>query len=98
MKETANSERLALVFGCSLYDEFRELANPVKDAEAVKNKLKSFGFRVEYAKNPNRNKMIEKLGVLLDNLNEDTSDIVIYFAGHGCNIGECLLGLNALMT
>ena len=62
----------------------------MKDAEAVRDKLESFGFKVEYAKNPSRAKMIEKLGILVESLNEDISDIVIYYAGHGCNIGEVL--------
>ena len=61
----------------------------MKDAEAVGQKLESLEFKVECAKNPGRQTMLEKLDAFLDNINESTSDIVIYYAGHGCNIREC---------
>ena len=88
MKNISNSKRHALVLGCSKYDEFKELTNPVNDAEAVKVKLESFGFKVECAKDANHRKIVETLGAFLANLNENTSDMVIYYAGHGCNIRE----------
>src|ERR1700761_3886705 len=88
LKSTCDVRRQALVFGCSEYAEFDKLENPVRDAEAIRDKLKSFGFKVEYAKNPKYKAMEEKLVDFVENLNNDMSDIVIYFAGHGCNIGE----------
>ena len=63
----------------------------MKDAEAVRDKLVSFGFKVECAKNPRHDRMVEKLSDFIENLNENVSDIVIYYAGHGCNIGEPFL-------
>ena len=88
--KSTSDKRQALVFGCSTYGEFKPLENPVRDAAALKDKLKLFGFKVICSKNPNRKTMIKKLVDFVDNLNDDTSDIVIYFAGHGCNIGEFL--------
>ena len=92
MKNASDSKRLALVLGCSEYTNFNLLNNAVNDAEAVRKKLESFGFRVECAKNPNYGKMVDMLGAFTSNLSEDMSDVVIYFAGHGCNIRESFLG------
>ena len=90
-KSASDGKRQALVFGCSEYDEFKTLENPVKDAEAVRDKLTKFGFTVNYTKNPKYKMMEEKLEDFLKSLNDNTSDIVIYFAGHGCNIGKFIL-------
>ena len=72
------------------------LKNSLKDAEDVQKKLLSFGFKVKYAKNPEQGKMLHTLGDFIDSLNEDISDIVVYYAGHGCSIGK-MLSWNVLL-
>lgn len=87
----ANPKRLALVFGCSEYANFQSLDNSEKDFTDVKDKLEEFGFKVTSKKNPDLGEMMETLDSFIDDLNAEVSDVVIYFAGHGCQIGKCFI-------
>ena len=80
--------RLALVFGIAEYYYYPGLKNPLKDAKDVKEKLISFGFNVTIGLNLTRDEMLAKLDEFARNLDENTSDIVFYYAGHGCSISE----------
>lgn len=86
------SKRLALVFGNSTYGEaFSELNNPQKDAQDVKAKLESLGFTVENGPFLDRtyHDMLGDAEDFTKCMCRNVTDIVVYYAGHGCSMSKC---------
>ena len=55
----------------------------------MKTKLKSLGFDVIHEQENTRHEMLSALQQLIDQMNGDNlSDVVFYYAGHGCSIRE----------
>ena len=88
MQAENDSKRLALVIGNSFYEAFPELKNSRSDVEDVKAKLKSLGFAVD--KDPNIDhtfrEMVQDVSNFTKRIHKDVTDIVFYYAGHGCSI------------
>src|SRR3954469_7846362 len=91
------SKRLALVIGNQSYATFPSLSNTLKDAEDIQTKLESLGFDVQYETDQMRHEMVmtvSTFGEKVADPSHNTTDIVFYYAGHGCNIREHLLRLS----
>jgi hypothetical protein len=77
--------RLALVIGNSAYVRVTQLANPVKDARAMDQALRGFGFNVIRLENASKAQIEAALAEFMQRLTPDTVSIV-YYAGHGIQI------------
>ena len=88
MQAENNSKRLALVIGNSFYGNFSELKNSKKDAEDVNVKLELLGFAVDNDPKINRtyHDMLKDVSKFAKSIQEGVTDIVFYYAGHGCSI------------
>lgn len=77
--------RLALVIGIANYVHAPELVTPVKDAEAIAERLRALDFEVELQLDLGNR---ELAGVLRDfGIRASTADVaVIYYAGHGVQV------------
>ncbi len=76
-----NQKKLALVIGNASYPQ-SELKNPVRDAKAMRDKLKSIGFEVLYEEDASTEKMDSILKSFYEKL--QGCDIgLFYFSGHG---------------
>ena len=96
---TKPSKRLALVIGNQSYDAFPVLSNTLKDAKDIQAKLLSLGFDVSYESEQMRRDMVASISMFAEKLRDpsyNTTDIVFYYAGHGCNIRKDLLSLSVL--
>ncbi|MDU9002700.1 caspase family protein [Sedimentitalea todarodis] len=90
---------VALVIGNSAYRSVETLANPVNDARAVADALRTHGFDVILANDLTRAEMLNTLRGFRDAA--DRSDIaVVYYAGHGMEIGgrNYLVPIDARIT
>jgi hypothetical protein len=88
----AKLKKLALVVGCSDYEFAGLLANPLNDANAMKQKLEELEFDVMHVENPNLKQMkisIDDFGTELEKYDVG----LFYFAGHGVQVK----GLNYLI-
>ena len=79
----------ALIIGISDYDNWKDLPNAVKDADAVANELGKIGFEVtkltdNTTQKPTRNNILNALNNLQQKAIDDR--IVIYYAGHGNSV------------
>ena len=81
----------ALVIGNSDYIN-KKLKNPVNDATSITNKLKSFGFIIKKLTNLN-SKQLKKSIFEFQVEAKDAEIIVVFYAGHGVQIG----GVNYLL-
>lgn len=75
-------KKTALVIGNASYTQSNALKNPVRDAKAMRDKLKSIGFNVLYAEDAST----EEMDKILDEFYEKLQgcDIgLFYFSGHG---------------
>jgi len=77
-------QRVALVIGNNIYksDRLSKLKNPINDAQAMKNKLKSLGFKVFYGENLTVRDMDKKLRTFSSKLKAGGVGL-FFFAGHG---------------
>src|SRR4051812_32269883 len=92
-------KRHALVIGNESYAVFPDLSNTLNDAEVIQTKLLSLGFDVQYEKNQTREELVVSMRTFAEKLQDpsyNTTDIVFYYAGHGCNIREHPLSLSVL--
>lgn len=79
-------QRVALVFSAEAYEFLRPLKNPGKDADSVAETLKGLGFKV-FAES---DRDLKRMRRALEDFREDARGAevaVIYFAGHGVEIG-----------
>jgi uncharacterized caspase-like protein len=91
VQAASGSKRLALIFGNSIYGEnFSLLENPENDARAMEERLNSLGFAVDDALSVNRSyfEMLNDIEVFTKRIHEGATDIVFYYAGHGCSISK----------
>src|SRR5207248_10099 len=87
----SGSKRLALIIGNSFYGEnFSTLKNPGNDAHAMEEKLNSLGFFVNDTPNMDQGylEMLKNIEDFIKRIHEDATDIVFYYAGHGCSISK----------
>ena len=83
--------RFALVIGNQSYESLSKLPNTLNDAEAISKKLESLSFEVTQRSNLTRREMTESTEEFMSECAlHDISDIVFYFAGHGCGTGMWL--------
>lgn len=80
------SPRVALVVGNGAYEFVPQLRNSVNDAKAVAHRLSALGFDVVTVFDARRAALNETIGIFLDKVGPD-SEAVIYFAGHGVEMG-----------
>ena len=80
-------KRAALIIGNANYANELPLENPVNDARAVAQKLKTLGFDVDYRENLSRREMKGALIDFADKSNKMDFSFV-YFAGHGMEINN----------
>jgi TPR repeat protein len=81
----------ALVIGNSSYRS-KQLVNSTNDAKSIAEKLKKFGFNVMVANNLDRKSFIKTLLDFSERA-KDSDVTVMYYAGHGVQLG----GLNYLL-
>lgn len=75
----------ALVIGNSAYPGSSRLANPVNDATAMSQKLRSMGFNVTEVIDANRQKLVQSMAQF--RRTAAAADIsLLYYAGHGVQI------------
>src|SRR3954470_9439057 len=88
MQSENNKERLALIIGNSFYDAFSELKNSKNDADDVKVKLESLGFNVgdDLLTDRTYHEMLKDVSKFIKHIHNGVTDIVFYYAGHGCSI------------
>ncbi|KUZ67426.1 hypothetical protein WI36_21955 [Burkholderia ubonensis] len=77
--------RVALVIGNGAYRN-RPLANPVHDADAMRDALQALGFDVITLRNATRQQMLDGLAAFQHRIAADGTGLV-YFAGHGASAG-----------
>ncbi len=75
----------ALIIGTDDYAEWEELYNPIRDAEAIDEELRStYGFQTELLKNPTQREFINKIKSYATAKNFQPNDqLFIFVAGHG---------------
>ena len=80
-------KRVALVVGNGAYRYADRLANPVNDAQAVRDVLRRLGFDVVYGENLDQKALRRTIGQFADRV--DGADVaMVYFAGHGSTFGD----------
>jgi formylglycine-generating enzyme required for sulfatase activity len=80
-------KRVALVVGNAAYDHADKLANPVNDAQGVRDALKKLGFDVIYGENLKLKELQRAIGQFAGRV--DGADVaLVYFAGHGATFGD----------
>lgn len=75
---------IALFFAVSNYDQWGNLQNPIKDAEAIAGDLnKYYAFDTLIVRNPTYDQVIEILNRFASRTYADYSQLFIFFTGHG---------------
>lgn len=74
----------AILFATDKYDNWSDLVNPVEDANAIANELKSrYGFEVEVIENPTQEEVFIKMADFVQKKYKPQDQLMIFFAGHG---------------
>jgi formylglycine-generating enzyme required for sulfatase activity/uncharacterized caspase-like protein len=80
-------KRVALVVGNAAYRHADTLANPVNDAQSMRDALKKLGFDVIYGQDLDLKALRRAIGQFAGAVNG--ADVaVVYFAGHGATFGD----------
>jgi formylglycine-generating enzyme required for sulfatase activity len=79
--------RVALVVGNAAYRYADRLANPVNDAQAVRDALKKLGFEVVYGEDLDQKALRRTIGRFADRV-EGADVALVFFAGHGATFGD----------
>jgi hypothetical protein len=80
-------KRVALVVGNGAYRHADKLANPVNDAQRMRDALKKLGFDVVYGENLDLKALGRAIGQFADRV--EAADVaLVYFAGHGVTFGD----------
>ncbi|SIO12998.1 caspase family protein [Vannielia litorea] len=79
-------KRVALVIGNDRYENIRPLANAANDADTVGAALEALGFEVFYERDRDKRRM-ERALEDLEYDGEGADVVVVYFAGHGFEVG-----------
>jgi formylglycine-generating enzyme required for sulfatase activity len=84
----ANAEkRVALVVGNGAYRHADRLANPVNDAQGMRDALKRLGFNVVYGEDLDQRGLRRVIGQFANSV-ADADVAMVYFAGHGATFGD----------
>jgi hypothetical protein len=94
--QIGGAKRLALVIGNASYRNVTALKNPVNDARAVAERLRSVGYEVYLALDVDRDGMNDAIDGFLKHI-EPGSETLVYYAGHGMEVQE-VLGVRAHAT
>jgi uncharacterized caspase-like protein/exonuclease VII small subunit len=89
----APEKRVALVIGIDDYPEIGPLHNPVRDAQAIEATLKGLGFKVVLETDRTKRRLIAALDGFVEDY-KGAELVLVFFAGHGVQIG----GRNFLLT
>jgi hypothetical protein len=74
----------AILFATDKYDHWSDLVNPVEDAQAIAEELKSrYGFEVEVVENPTQEDVFIKISEYVQRKFKPQDQLLIFFAGHG---------------
>ena len=74
----------ALFIAIDEYDNWQDLNNPVRDAEAVAEDLRTnFGFETEILRNPTELEILRKLNEYVRSDYRENDQLLIFFSGHG---------------
>ena len=85
LKVMQEEQRIALVIGNNSYKDLSNLKNPINDARAMRDALKSRGFEVLYRENATQNhfkKLVKRFSTQLSRGGVG----LFYFAGHGIQV------------
>lgn len=95
----ALAERLALVVGNGDYDVAPDLANPVNDAMAIADKLKSLEFKVTLLTDAGGASLWEEMDRFVQKA-EGAESVVFYYAGHAFQMSgvNYLVPVNASLS
>jgi uncharacterized caspase-like protein len=86
--QPAPGTRVALVVGVSDYQYVPRLPNPANDAREVARRLERFGFQVERLSGPRVSKgEFDDALLRLRQRAAQADVVVVYFAGHGIELG-----------
>jgi uncharacterized caspase-like protein len=82
-------KRVALVVGNAAYRHagVPKLANPVNDAQGMRDALKGLGFDVTYGEDLDGSGLRRVIGQFADRV-ADADVAMVYFAGHGATFGD----------
>jgi uncharacterized caspase-like protein len=82
-------KRVALVIGNAVYRHagVPKLANPVNDAQGMRDALKALGFDVTYGEDLDGSGLRRAIGEFADDV-ADADVAMVYFAGHGATFGD----------
>jgi peptidoglycan/xylan/chitin deacetylase (PgdA/CDA1 family) len=80
-------KRVALVIGNGAYRYADKLANPVNDAQGMRDALKKLGFDVIYGADLDQKALRRTIGQFADRV-ADADVAMVYFAGHGATFGD----------
>ena len=83
------AKKLAFVVGIDRYEHLAEtdqLENAVNDAEAVRDKLKTLGYAVQFGKDLTRDAFYDLWYETLDMIDDEKDTLVVFFAGHGVEL------------
>src|SRR6185437_12715315 len=84
-RDLTTESRVALVFGNSAYKHVHPLTNPVNDANAMAETLRSLGFEVLLVDDGDRTTMVKALGQFRKMMRAD-GVALFYYAGHGMQV------------
>ena len=88
VRQSLADKRVALIIGNSSYQNVEQLPNPAKDAAAMAQLFKDAGFNsVEFAKDAGNLDFKRALRRFFEAVGDDTDIAVVYFAGHGIEVG-----------
>jgi hypothetical protein len=79
--------RVALVIGNGDYERADKLANPVTDAQRMRDVLSQIGFEVVYGENLAKQPLERTIGRFANEV-QDANVALVYFAGHGATFGD----------
>lgn len=87
LAQPASAEtRVALVIGNGAYEKVPELANPTRDAADIGRALERLNFKVTQLRNATAQEM-RKAVVDFGRAAEGTDMAVVFYAGHGMEVG-----------
>ena len=80
-------KRVALVVGNATYRHADRLANPVNDAQGMRDALRKLGFDVIYGEDLDLRSLGRVIGQFAGRV-EGADVAIVYFAGHGSAFGD----------
>ena len=74
----------ALFIAVDRYDNWKDLRNPVRDAEAIAKELRDrYQFEIEVVANPSKRKIFQKLEEYARKTYAEDDQLFLFFSGHG---------------